>query len=194
MWALQEIPSWAKPPEVMGAVARLPSPETSLSERMMRHRALSLLERQGDRGWSTLVQLSPLSDQHNWLVGHRVDWPPDLPQWPEERVRAMAFMVMAQDGLQVGRAVNVFVTIERREELTLARWLTNRAWPKGSRVLEVMKAAKLDDSPSTYLPCKLWRRMLQYKRDGWLTPDYIEELDKNYARSLWTWLDKLQRL
>lgn len=79
------------------------------------------------------------------------------------------------------------------EELRLARWLTGCTWAKGSRMLEVMEAARLSDSTSTRLVRKLWGRMMQHKKDGWFGPGFIEELDRNFERGVYTWIDRLDR-
>lgn len=154
------LPGWQLTFETAGALARLPSYKepVPLSESEVKARVRSLLKRRGDCGWSGLMELILSGRARSgvyWLVEKRDQWPAAMATWPEERVRAMTFMLRMDDELKLPDAVALFETAETRAELTLAHWLTGRTWAKGSRVIEVMEAAQL--SLAVRLGVKPWQ-------------------------------------
>ena len=189
-------PAWAMDLTVLGALARLPEPHGQLRMDTLQRRAQQLLEQQGDRGWSELMEV--LSDPHHypsgsyWLRKQRVTWPKRLLRWPEERVRTMAFALRMRQVRSISDAVARFEYIESREELTLARWLTGRTWAKGSSVVEVMKDARLSMEHTLWNTTDLWHTLVKDKK-AWLTQDGIAEIDCDYARDPWAWPAALER-
>lgn len=98
-----------------------------------------------------------------------------------------------QPKLGPSNAVALFETVETREELTLARWLTGRAWAKGVRMAEVMEAAHLTYAGSPRHTSELWHMLLKDKQ-VLLTRDDITQIDKGYARDALAWFTALDRL
>lgn len=130
------------------------------------------------------------ADSSYWLRMLRSEWPPALLRWPEERVKAMTFLMREQPKLGPSNAVALFETVETREELTLARWLTGRTWAKGTRMAEVMEAAQLNLAESPRYTSQLWRQLVKDQRT-WLTKSLIEVIDGEYPRDLWQWFKGL---
>lgn len=188
------LPGWPQTFETAGALARLPSYKEliPLSESEVKARMRSLLKRRGDCGWSGLIELmiGRARSSVYWLVEKRDQWPTTLATWPEERVRAMTFMLRMDEELKLPDAVALFETVETREELTLVRWLTGRTWAKGSRVVEVMEAAQLSLAESPRYTSQLWRQ-LRKDQNTWLTKSLIEVIDGEYPRDLWKWFNCL---
>lgn len=191
------VPQWAEDPQVAGALARLPVPTRRLSEATVEKRARRLLDTQGDRGWGELLVLlehpTRLPIAEYWVAHRRQTWPPTLVRWPEERVRALTFFMRVNQVINIEDGVALFETVETREELTLARWLTGRAWAKGVRMAEVMEAAHLTYAGSPRHTSELWH-MLCKDKQVWLTRDDITQIDKDYARDALTWFTALDRL
>lgn len=188
------VPQWAEDPQVAGALARLPVPTRQLSEATVKKRARRVLDTQGDRGWGELLVLlehpTRLPTAEYWVAHRRQIWPPTLVRWPEERVRALTFFMRVNQVINIEDGVALFETVETREELTLARWLTGRAWAKGARVVEVMDAAELSLKDSPRHTGDLWHEIVKDKR-AWLKPHHIAEIDKNTERDCWAWFRAL---
>ena len=188
------LPGWPLTFETAGALARLPSYKETvpLSESEVKARMRSLLRRRGDCGWSGLIELMVGRARSSvyWLVERRDQWPAALATWPEERVRTMTFALRMDEELKLPDAVALFETVETREELTLARWLTGRAWAEGARVVEVMEAAQLSLAESPRYTSQLWRQ-LRKDQNTWLTKSSIEVIDGEYPRDLWKWFNVL---
>lgn len=188
------LPGWQLTFETAGALARLPSYKepVPLSESEVKARMRSLLRHRGDRGWSGLIELmlGRARSSVYWLVEKRDQWPAAMVTWPEERVRAMTFMLRMDEKLKLPDVVALFETAETRAELTLARWLTGRTWAKGARVVEVMEAAQLNLAESPRYTSQLWRQLLKDQRT-WLTKSLIEVIDGEYPRDLWKWFNIL---
>ena len=132
------LPAWPQTFETAGALARMPSYKETvpLSESEVKARMRSLLKRRGDCGWSGLMELILSARARSgvyWLVEKRDQWPAAMAAWPEERVRTMTFALRMDEQLLLPDAVALFETVETRDELTLARWLTGRTWAKGAR-------------------------------------------------------------
>ena len=189
-------PAWAMDLSTIGALARLPEPHGQLRVDTLQRRAQQLLEQQGDRGWSALMEV--LIDPHHypsgsyWLRKQRGTWPKRLLRWPEERIRAMAFTLRLRQVRSVSNAVAQFEYIESHDELTLARWLTGRTWAKGSSVVEVMKDARLSMEHTLWCTTDLWHTLVKDKK-AWLTQDDIAEIDCDCARDPWAWPAALER-
>lgn len=195
MWITREVSAWLGDPVMIGALARLPScPDGVQSEALLRARAHRLLQARGDRGWGALIEVMThpdrQADSSYWLRVMRPEWPPALLSWPEERVKAMTFMMREWPEMLPGSAVALFETVETREELTLARWLTGRTWVKGSRMVEVMEAAHLIYEDSPRHTSELWRALRGAKKT-WLQAYHIDEIDRDYARSALVWFSAL---
>lgn len=192
------LPGWPQTFETAGALARLPSYKETvpLSESEVKARMRSLLKRRGDCGWSGLMELI-LSNRARsgvyWLVEKRDQWPAAMATWPEERIRTMTFALRMDDQLLLPDAVALFETAETRTELTLACWLTGRAWAKGARVVEVMEAAQLSLAESPRYTSQLWRQLVKDQRT-WLTESLIEVIDGEYPRDLWAWFKGLDMM
>lgn len=188
------VPQWAEDPQVAGALARLPVPTRRLSEATVEKRARRVLDTQGDRGWGELLVLlehpTRLQTADYWMTHRRQAWPPTLVRWPEERVRALTFFMRVSQVINIADGVALFETVETREELTLARWLTGRAWAKSSRVVEVMDAAGLSVKDGPRHTGDLWHEIVKDKR-AWLKPHHIAEIDKNAKRDCWAWFNAL---
>jgi len=198
LWIGREVPAWLGDPAMLGALARLPScPDGVQSEAQLRARTRRLLQARGDRGWGAFVEVMTnphrVADSSYWLRMLRSEWPPALLRWPEERVKAMTFLMREQPKLGPSNAVALFEILETNEELTLARWLTGRAWAKGARVVEVMEAAHLTYAGSPRHTSELWHMLRKDKR-VWLTRDVIIAIDKDYARDALVWFTALDRL
>ncbi len=191
------VPQWAEDPQVAGALARLPVPTRRLSEATVEKRARRVLDTQGDRGWGELLVLlehpTRLPTAEYWVAHRRHAWPPTLVCWPEERVRALTFFMRVSQVINIEDGVAPFETVETREELTLARWLTGRTWAKGARMVEVMEAAHLTYAGSPRHTSELWHMLREDKR-VWLTRDDITQIDKDYARDALAWFTALDRL
>lgn len=191
------VPQWAEDPQVAGALARLPVPTRRLSEATVEKRARRVLDTLGDRGWGELLVLlehpTSLPTAEYWVAHRRQAWPPTLVRWPEERVRAMTFFMRMSQVINIEDGVALFETVETGEELTLARWLTGRAWAKGVRMAEVMEAAHLTYAGSPRHTSELWHMLRKDKR-VWLTQDDITQIDKDYARDALAWFTALDRL
>lgn len=188
------LPGWSQTFETAGALARLPSYKETvpLSESEVKARMRSLLKRRGDCRWSGLIELmlGRARSSVYWLVEKRDQWPAALATWPEERVRAMTFMLRMDEELKLPDAVALFETAETQAELTLAHWLTGRTWAKGSRVVEVMEAAHLSLAESPRYTSLLWRQ-LRKDQNAWLTKSLIGVIDGEYPRDLWKWFNVL---
>lgn len=188
------VPQWAEDPQVAGALARLPVPTRRLSEATVEKHARRVLDTQGDRGWSELLVLlehpTRLPTAEYWVAHRRQAWPPTLVRWPEERVRALTFFMRMSQMINIEDGVALFETVETDEELTLARWLTGRAWAKGVRMAEVMEAAHLTYAGSPRHTSELWRQLLK-DQSTWLTKSLIEAIDGEYPRDLWKWFNAL---
>ena len=188
------LPGWPQTFETAGALARLPSYKelVPLSESEVKARMHSLLRRRGDCGWSGLIELrlGRARSSVYWLVEKRDQWPAAMTTWPEERVRAMTFMLRMDEELKLPDAVALFETVETRAELTLSRWLTGRAWAKGARVVEAMEAAHLSLAESPRYTSQRWRQ-LRKDQSTWLTKSLIEVIDGEYPRNLWKWFNVL---
>lgn len=198
LWMGREVPAWLGDPAMIGALARLPScPDGVQSEGLLRTRARRLLQARGDRGWGGFVEVMAnphrVADSSYWLRMMRNEWPPALLRWPEERVKAMTFLMREQPKLGPSDAVALFEILETNEELTLARWLTDHTWAKGVRMAEVMEAAHLTYAGSPRHTSELWRMLRKDKRT-WLTRDDITQIDKDYARDALAWFTALDRL
>lgn len=197
LWIGREVPAWLGTPAMIGALARLPAcPDGVQSEAQLRTRARRLLQARGDRGWSALIEVmthpARQADSSYWLRMLRSEWPPALLRWPEERVKAMTFLMREQPKLGPSNAVALFETVETREELTLARWLTGRTWAKGTRMAEVMEAAHLTYEGSPRHTSELWHALRGAKKT-WLQAYHIDEIDKDYARSALAWFGVMAR-
>lgn len=196
MWMTREVPAWLIDPVMIGALARL-TPHEGSSEAQLRARARALLRTRGDRGWGGFIEvmlnLSRAPDSSYWLRKLRNEWPPALLRWPEERVKAMTFLMREQPTLGPASAVALFEIVETKDELTLARWLTGRTWVKGVRMVEVMEAAHLTYAGSPRHTSELWHMLCKDKR-VWLLREHITEIDKNYARDALAWFTALDRL
>lgn len=198
LWMGREVPAWLGDPAMIGALARLPScPDGVQSEALLRTRARRLLQARGDRGWGGFIEVMAhpgrVADSSYWLRMMRSEWPPALLSWPEERVKAMTFLMREQPTLGPASAVALFEIVETNEELTLARWLTGRTWTKGVRMAEVMEAAHLTYAGSPRHTSELWH-MLRKTKQVWLTRDDITQIDKDYARDALAWFTALDRL
>lgn len=198
MWMTHEVPAWLGEPQLVGALARLPAcSDGGQREAQLRARAYRLLQARGDRGWGGLIEVMAnphrVADSSYWLRIMRNEWPPALLRWPEERVKAMTFLMREQPKLGPSNAVALFETVETNEELTLARWLTGRTWAKGTRMVEVMEAAHLTYKGSPRHTSELWH-MLRKDKQVWLTRDVITQIDKDYARDALAWFTALDRL
>lgn len=196
MWMTREVPAWLIDPVLIGALARL-TPREGSSKEQLRARARALLRTRGDRGWGGFIEVmlnpSRAPDSSYWLRRQRNEWPPALLRWPEERVKAMTFLMREQPELGPASAVALFEIVETNEELTLARWLTGRTWTKGERMLEVMEAAHLTYAGSPRHTSELWHMLRKDKR-VWLTQADITQIDKDYARDALAWFTALDRL
>lgn len=192
----RKVPAWLIDPVMIGALARL-TPREGSSEAQLRARARALLRTRGDRGWGDFIEVmtnpSRAPDSSYWLRRLRNEWPPTLLRWPEERVKAMTFLMREQPELGPANAVALFEIVETNEELTLARWLTGRTWAKGTRMIEVMEAAHLTYAGSPRHTSELWHMLCKDKR-VWLTRDDITQIDKDYARDALAWFAALDRL
>lgn len=192
-----EVPAWLGEPQLVGALARLPDPAQRVSAAQLHARARRLLKTRGDRGWGALIEVMAnphrAADSSYWLRMMRSEWPPALLRWPEERVKAMTFLMREQPELGPSNAVALFEIIETHDELTLARWLTGRTWAKGVRMAEVMEAAHLTHKGSPRHTSELWHMLRRNKR-LWLTRDDITAIDKDYARGALAWFSALERL
>lgn len=191
----REVPAWLGDPALIGALARLPACSDGIqSEAQLRARTRRLLQARGDRGWGAFVEVmthpARQADSSYWLRMLRSEWPPALLRWPEERVKAMTFLMREQPSLGPASAVALFEILETNEELTLARWLTGRTWAKGARVVEVMEAAQLSLAESPRYTTQLWRQ-LRKDQNAWLTKSLIEVIDDEYPRDLWKWFNVL---
>lgn len=198
IWMTREVPAWLSEPTLVGALARLPAcPDGIQSEAQLRARTHRLLQARGDRGWGAFVEVmvNPhrVADSSYWLRMLRSEWPPALLRWPEERVKAMTFLMREQPKLGPSNAVALFETVGTGEELTLARWLTGHTWAKGVRIAEVMEAAHLTYAGSPRHTSELWHMLRKDKR-VWLTRDDITQIDKDYARDALAWFTALDRL
>lgn len=198
LWMGREVPAWLGDPVMIGALARLPAnPDGIQSEAQLRARTRRLLQARGDRGWGAFAEVMAnphrVADSSYWLRMLRSEWPPALLRWPEERVKAMTFLMREQPKLGPSNAVALFEILETNEELTLARWLTGRDWAKGARVVEVMEAAHLTYAGSPRHTSELWRMLRKDKR-VWLTRDDITQIDKDYARDALAWFTALNHL
>lgn len=198
LWMGREVPAWLGEPQLVGALARLPACSDGVqSEAQLRTRAHRLLRTRGDRGWGGFVEVMThpgrVADSSYWLRMMRSEWPPALLRWPEERVKAMTFLMREQPKLGPSNAVALFEILETNEELTLARWLTGRTWAKGVRMAEVMEAAHLTYAGSPRHTSELWHMLRKDKR-VWLTRDDITQIDKDYARDALAWFTALDRL
>lgn len=198
LWMGREVPAWLGDPVMIGALVRLPyCGDGEQSEAQLRARTRRLLQARGDRGWGAFVEVMAnphrVADSSYWLRILRNEWPPALLRWPEERVKAMTFLMREQPKLGPSNAIALFETVETREELTLARWLTGRAWAKGVRMAEVMEAAHLTYEGSPRHTSELWHMLLKDKQ-VWLTAAVITEIDKDYARDALAWFTALDRL
>lgn len=197
MWMRHEAPAWLGDPAMIGALARLPAcPDGVQSEARLRTRARRLLQARGDRGWGAFIEVMThpdrQADSSYWLRVMRPEWPPTLLSWPEERVKAMTFLMREWQGMLPGSAVALFETVETREELTLAHWLTGRTWAKGARMVEVMEAARLTYEGSPRHTSELWH-ILRGAKKTWLRAYHIAEIDKDYMRSALVWFGVLAR-
>lgn len=196
MWMTREVPAWLADPVMIGALARL-TPREGSTVGQLRARARALLRTRGDRGWGGFIEVmsnpSRAADSSYWLRRLRSEWPPALLRWPEERVKAMTFLMREQPTLGPASAVALSEIVETNEELTLARWLTGHTWVKGSRMIEVMEAAHLTYAGSPRHTSELWHMLLKDKR-VWLTRDDITQIDKDYARDALAWFTALDRL
>lgn len=195
LWMGQEVPAWLREPQLVGALARLPAcSDGGQCEAQLRARACRLLQARGDRGWGGLIEVMThpgrIADSSYWLRMMRSEWPPSLLRWPEERVKAMTFLMREQPSLGPASAVALFEIVETNEELTLARWLTGRTWAKGSRVVEVMEAAQLSLAESPRYTSQLWRQLRKDQRT-WLTKSLIRVIDGEYPRDLGKWFNVL---
>lgn len=195
---MTEVPAWLREPQLVGALARLPACSDGVqSEAQLRTRARRLLQARSDRGWGGLIEVmaSPgrVADSSYWLRMMRNEWPPALLRWPEERVKAMTFLMREQPTLGPASAVALFEIVETNEELTLARWLTGRIYAKGTRMIEVMEAAHLTYKGSPRHTSELWH-MLRKAKQVWLTLDDIAQIDKDYARDALAWFTALDHL
>ena len=195
LWMGREVPAGLGDPAMIGALARLPyCGDGEQSEAQLRARTRRLLQARDDRGWGALIEVMAnphrVADSSYWLRMLRSEWPPALLRWPEERVKAMTFLMREQPKLGPSNAVALFETVETRAELTLARWLTGRTWAKGSRVVEVMEAAHLSLAESPRYTSLLWRQLCKDQRT-WLTKSLIEVIDGEYPRDLWKWFNVL---
>lgn len=182
-------PAWLGDPAMIGALARLPAcPDGVQSEALLRTCARRLLQARGDRGWGGFIEVMAhpgrVADSSYWLRMMRSEWPPALLRWPEERVKAMTFLMREQPTLGPASAVALFEIVETNEELTLARWLTGRTWTKGVRMAEAMEAAQLSLAESPRHTSLLWRQLVKDQRT-WLTKSLIEVIDGEYPRDLW---------
>ena len=198
LWMGREVPAWLADPAMIGALARLPAcPDGLQSEAQLHTRIRRLLQARGDRGWGGFIEVmlnpSRAADSSYWLRRLRSEWPPALLRWPEERVKATTFLMREQPTLGPASAVALFEIVETNEELTLARWLTGRAWAKGVRMAEVMEAAHLTYAGSPRHTSELWHMLRKDKR-VWLTRDDITRIDKDYARDALAWFTALDRL
>lgn len=197
LW-MTEVPAWLREPQLVGALARLPARSDGVQrEAQLRARAYRLLQARGDRGWGGLLEVMAhpdrVADSSYWLRMMRSEWPPALLRWPEERVKAMTFLMREQPTLGPASAVALFEIVETNEELTLARWLTGHTWVKGVRMAEVMEAAHLTYAGSPRHTSELWHMLRKDKR-VWLTRDDITQIDKDYARDALAWFTALDRL
>lgn len=195
LWMGREVPAWLGDPVMIGALVRLPyCGDGEQSAAQLRARTRRLLQARGDRGWGAFVEVMAnphrMADSSYWLRMQRSEWPPALLRWPEERVKAMTFLMREQPKLGPSDAVALFETVETREELTLARWLTGRTWAKGTRMVEVMEAAHLTYAGSPRHTSELWH-MLRKDKQVWLTKSLIEVIDGEYPRDLWKWFNVL---
>ena len=198
LWMEREVPAWLADPVMIGALARLPAyPDGLQSEAQLHARVRRLLQARGDRSWGGFIEVmlnpSRAADSSYWLRRLRSEWPPALLRWPEERVKAMTFLMREQPKLGPASAVALFEIVETNEELTLARWLTGHTWVKGSRMIEVMEAAHLTYAGSPRHTSELWHMLRKDKR-AWLTRDDITQIDKDYARDALAWFTALDRL
>lgn len=199
LWMGREVPAWLGDPVMIGALVRLPyCGDGEQSEAQLRARTRRLLQARGDRGWGgdfieVLASPGRVADSSYWLRMLRSEWPPALLRWPEERVKAMTFLMREQPKLGPSNAVALFEILETNEELTLARWLTGRTWAKGTRMVEVMEAAHLTYAGSPRHTSELWHMLRKDKR-VWLTRDDITQIDKDYARDALAWFTALDRL
>lgn len=195
LWMEREVPAWPADPVMIGALARLPAcPDGLQSEAQLHTRVRRLLQARGDRSWGGFIEVmlnpSRAADSSYWLRRLRSEWPPALLRWPEERVKAMTFLMREQPKLGPASAVALFEIVETNEELTLARWLTGHTWVKGSRMIEVMEAAQLNLAESPRYTSQLWRQLRKDQRT-WLTKSLIEAIDGEYPRDLWKWFNVL---
>lgn len=194
----REVPAWLGDPAMIGALARLPAcPDGVQSAAQLRTRVRRLLRTRGDRDWGGFVEVMAhpgrVADSSYWLRVMRPEWPPALLSWPEERVKAMTFLMREQPTLGPASAVALFEIVETDEELTLARWLTGRTWAKGTRMVEVMEAAHLTYAGSPRHTSELWH-ILRGAKKTWLQAYHIAEIDKDYMRSALAWFTSLDRL
>lgn len=198
LWMGREVPAWLGEPTLVGALVRLPyCGDGEQSEAQLRARTRRLLQARGDRGWGAFVEVMAnphrVADSSYWLRMMRNEWPPALLRWPEERVKAMTFLMREQPKLGPSDAVALFEIVGTGEELTLARWLTGRTWAKGTRMVEVVEAAHLTYKGSPRHTSELWH-MLRKAKQVWLTRDDITQIDKDYARDALAWFTALDRL
>lgn len=198
LWMGREVPAWLGDPVMIGALVRLPyCGDGEQSEAQLRARTRRLLQARGDRGWGALIEVMAnphrVADSSYWLRMLRSEWPPALLRWPEERVKAMTFLMREQPKLGPSDAVALFEILETNEELTLARWLTSHTWAKGVRMAVVMEAAHLTYAGSPRHTSELWHMLRKDKR-VWLTRDDITQIDKDYARDALAWFTALDRL
>lgn len=198
LWMGREVPAWLGDPTMIGALVRLPyCGDGEQSEAQLRARTRRLLQARGDRGWGAFVEVMAhphrVADSSYWLRIMRPEWPPALLSWPEERVKAMTFLMREQPKLGPSNAVALFEILETNEELTLARWLTGHTWAKGVRMAEVMEAAHLTYAGSPRHTSELWHMLRKDKR-VWLTRDDITQIDKDYARDALAWFAALDHL
>lgn len=198
LWMGREVPAWLREPQLVGALARLPAcSDGGQREAQLRARAYRLLQARGDRGWGGLIEVMAhpgrIADSSYWLRMMRSEWPPALLRWPEERVKAMTFLMREHPSLGPASAVALFEIVETNEELTLARWLTGHTWVKGTRMAEVMEVAHLTYAGSPRHTSELWHMLRKAKR-VWLTRDDITLIDKDYARDALAWFTALDRL
>lgn len=193
MWMTREVPAWLADPVMIGALARL-TPREGSTVGQLRARARALLRTRGDRGWGGFIEVmsnpSREAESSYWLRMLRSEWPPALLRWPEERVKAMTFLMREQPTLGPASAVALFETVETNEELTLARWLTGHTWAKGVRMAEVMEAAQLSLAESPRHTSLLWRQLVKDQRT-WLTKSLISAIDGEHPRDLWEWFNVL---
>lgn len=198
LWMGREVPAWLGDPVMIGALVRLPyCGDGEQSEAQLRARTRRLLQARGDRGWGALIEVMTnphrAADSRYWLRMQRSEWPPALLRWPEERVKAMTFLMREQPTLGPASAVALFEIVETNEELTLARWLTGHTWVKGVRMAEVMEAAHLTYAGSPRHTSELWH-ILRGAKKTWLQAYHIAEIDKDYARDALAWFTALDHL